>query len=79
MYESTDTFEGAYKDVLHEMFYVASQHIANTIQNMESNDSWTFYLFGLNLLALRLQCLLITINKALSLIYTIYSTPLHTH
>jgi hypothetical protein len=31
------------------------------------------------ILALRLQVLLITINTAPSLIYTIYSSPLHTH
>jgi hypothetical protein len=33
----------------------------------------------LGLLALRLQFLLITINTALSLIYTLSSPPLHTH
>jgi hypothetical protein len=33
----------------------------------------------MDLLVLRLQCLLITINTALLLIYTIYSSLLHTH
>jgi hypothetical protein len=42
----------------------------------ENNGSW----FGLlDLLAIRLEFLLITVNTALSLIYTIYSSPLHTH
>jgi hypothetical protein len=33
----------------------------------------------LDLLGLRFQSLLITINTTLSLIYTIYSSPLHKH
>jgi hypothetical protein len=43
-------------------------------------DKYNGFWFGrLGLLALRLQYLLITINTALSLSHTIYSSPLHTH
>jgi hypothetical protein len=63
--------------LLNEQDLTTNQYCHVLVGTRDENDG--FYFGWLDLLEFQLQVLLVNIDIALSLIYTIYITPLHTH
>jgi hypothetical protein len=58
---------------------VTCRRVLVTVITRSSSDDWIYWHFGYNLSQIQLIQLVLTSHTALSLIYTLSSSPLHTH